>query len=119
MLLIREDLRKMVVKNGQRLREADTMLPTVRTFLSTIPREPDRHLSVHQALILTGLKASVLNIAVRLVRRRPLYRKGEKTVFNIAKNRFRLIAFVSFRTGIVYIKEILSHKEYDKGRWKQ
>ena len=44
---------------------------------------------------------------------------GEKTVFNIAKNRFRLIAFVSFRTGIVYIKEILSHKEYDKGRWKQ
>jgi mRNA interferase HigB len=44
---------------------------------------------------------------------------GEKTVFNIAKNRYRLIAFISFRAQIVYIKEILSHKEYDKGTWKQ
>ena len=40
---------------------------------------------------------------------------GEKTVFNIAKNRYRLIAFISFRTQIVYIKEILAHRDYDKG----
>lgn len=44
---------------------------------------------------------------------------GAKTVFNIAKNRYRLIAFISFRAGIVFIKEILSHRQYDKERWKQ
>ena len=44
---------------------------------------------------------------------------GERTVFNIAKNLYRLIAFIALRSGIVYIKEILSHKEYDKGQWKQ
>lgn len=43
---------------------------------------------------------------------------GEKTVFNIAKNRYRLIAFVAFQTGIVYVKDILTHKDYDKGNWK-
>lgn len=44
---------------------------------------------------------------------------GEKTVFNIAKNRFRLIAYIAFRSGIVYIKQILTHGDYDKGQWKQ
>jgi mRNA interferase HigB len=44
---------------------------------------------------------------------------GEKTVFNIANNRYRMIVFIAFRTQIVYIKQILSHKEYDKGKWKQ
>jgi len=43
---------------------------------------------------------------------------GEKTVFDIANNRYRLIAFISFRRQIVFIKEILSHKDYDKGQWK-
>jgi len=43
---------------------------------------------------------------------------GEKTVFNIANNRYRLIAFISLRTAIVFIKEILSHKQYDKEHWK-
>ncbi len=44
---------------------------------------------------------------------------GEKTVFNVANNRYRLVAFISFRTQILYVKHILSHKEYDKGNWKQ
>jgi mRNA interferase HigB len=44
---------------------------------------------------------------------------GDKTVFNIANNRYRLIAFVAFRTRIAYIKHILTHAEYDKGNWKQ
>jgi mRNA interferase HigB len=46
-------------------------------------------------------------------------RAGERTVFNIAKNRYRLIAYINFAAQIVYIKEILSHKEYNKGQWKQ
>lgn len=44
---------------------------------------------------------------------------GDKTVFNIANNRYRLVAYLSFRTQIVYIKHILTHREYDKGQWKQ
>ena len=44
---------------------------------------------------------------------------GERTVFNIAKNRYRLIAYINFSARIVYIKEILSHRDYSKGQWKQ
>jgi mRNA interferase HigB len=44
---------------------------------------------------------------------------GEKTVFNIANNRYRLIAFINFRAQILFVKQILAHSEYDKGRWKQ
>lgn len=40
---------------------------------------------------------------------------GERTVFNISKNRYRLVAFINFQAGILYIKEILPHKDYDKG----
>ena len=49
---------------------------------------------------------------------------GEKTVFNIAQNRYRLIAYISFHMQVVYImqvvsiKAILTHKEYNKGAWK-
>lgn len=44
---------------------------------------------------------------------------GEKTVFNIARNRYRLIAFISFRTQALYVKAILTHKQYDKGESKK
>ncbi len=43
----------------------------------------------------------------------------DKTVFDIAQNRYRLIAFISFGRQAVYIKAILSHKAYDKGEWKK
>ncbi len=40
---------------------------------------------------------------------------GERTVFNIANNRYSLIAFINFLTGILYIKEILPHKDLRHG----
>lgn len=40
---------------------------------------------------------------------------GEKTVFDIAQNRYRLITFISFRRQAVYVRAILSRKHYDKG----
>src|SRR5258707_15722159 len=43
---------------------------------------------------------------------------GDKTVFNIGGNKFRLIAYVHYRRQIVYIKQVLTHAEYDKGDWK-
>jgi mRNA interferase HigB len=41
------------------------------------------------------------------------------TVFNIGGNKFRLIAFVHYGLGIVYIKHILTHEEYEQGAWKK
>ena len=43
----------------------------------------------------------------------------ELTVFDIGGNKYRLIAFVHYRRRFVYIKRILTHREYDKGAWKQ
>ena len=44
---------------------------------------------------------------------------GEFTVFNVGGNKYRIIAFIHYRQGAVYIKYILTHKEYSKGDWKQ
>lgn len=44
---------------------------------------------------------------------------GGFTVFNIAGNKYRLIAVIQYRWSIVYIRQILTHAEYDKGKWKQ
>jgi len=44
---------------------------------------------------------------------------GDKIVFNVKGNRYRLIVGVNYETGIVYIKHLLTHAEYDKGKWKE
>jgi mRNA interferase HigB len=44
---------------------------------------------------------------------------GNKTVFNIGGNKYRLIASIHFNRKKVYIRRILTHVEYDKGDWKQ
>ena len=41
------------------------------------------------------------------------------TVFNIGGNKYRLIASIHFNRGKVYIRHVLTHAEYDKGRWKK
>lgn len=40
-------------------------------------------------------------------------------VFNIAHNRYRLIAAVHYNTKIVYALAVLTHKDYDRGAWKE
>jgi mRNA interferase HigB len=42
---------------------------------------------------------------------------GGEVVFNIARNRYRLIAWVAYGARKVFIKDILTHKEYDKEKW--
>jgi mRNA interferase HigB len=44
---------------------------------------------------------------------------GDLTVFNVGGNKYRLIAFVHYIRQIVYIKDILTHEEYDQGEWKR
>jgi mRNA interferase HigB len=43
---------------------------------------------------------------------------GEWVVFDIGGNKFRLIAYIRFEKQIVYIKAVLTHRDYDKGAWK-
>ena len=43
---------------------------------------------------------------------------GRRTVFNIHGNDYRLIARVNYKTNRVFILDILTHAEYDKGDWK-
>jgi len=43
---------------------------------------------------------------------------GERYVFNIGGNKYRLIAAIAFAPQLVWIKAVLTHSEYDKGGWK-
>ncbi|MEX0614122.1 MAG: type II toxin-antitoxin system HigB family toxin [Pirellulales bacterium] len=40
------------------------------------------------------------------------------TVCNIAGNKYRLVAPIQFNRGKVYIRHVLTHREYDDGAWK-
>jgi mRNA interferase HigB len=44
---------------------------------------------------------------------------GEFVVFNIGGNKYRLIAAVHFNRRKVYVRHVLTHAEYDKGKWKE
>lgn len=39
-------------------------------------------------------------------------------IFNIAGNKYRLISSIHFNRGRIYIRDILTHKEYDREGWK-
>ncbi len=40
------------------------------------------------------------------------------TIFNINGNNIRLIAAIHYNSQMVFIRYILTHAEYDKGKWK-
>lgn len=39
-------------------------------------------------------------------------------VFNIGGNNYRLIVYVDYQKGIIFIRHFLTHAEYDKDKWK-
>ena len=43
---------------------------------------------------------------------------GDKIVFNIGGNKYRLIAAIHFNRQKVYVLYVLTHEEYHRGRWK-
>ncbi len=43
---------------------------------------------------------------------------GNCKIFNIGGNNYRLITKINFLRKIVYIRNILTHAEYDKNKWK-
>jgi mRNA interferase HigB len=44
---------------------------------------------------------------------------GRRTVFNIAGNKYRLIARINYETQRVFVLYLLTHAEYDQGVWLQ
>lgn len=46
--------------------------------------------------------------------------KVEKlTIFNIGGNKVRLVAAIHYNRKKVYIRAVLTHGEYDTGKWKE
>jgi mRNA interferase HigB len=43
---------------------------------------------------------------------------GPVFVFNIGGNKFRLVAGLSFQARRLWVKAVLTHREYDKEKWK-
>jgi len=41
------------------------------------------------------------------------------TIFNIGGNKYRLIAIVDYGLGLASIVDVLTHEEYDRGRWRK
>jgi mRNA interferase HigB len=43
---------------------------------------------------------------------------GSLYVFDVGGNKLRLIASIHFNRQKLYIRHILTHKEYDEGKWR-
>ncbi len=43
---------------------------------------------------------------------------GERFVFNIGGNKFRLVAGIDFHRRLLWVKSVLTHRDYDKGDWR-
>lgn len=44
---------------------------------------------------------------------------GKLTVFNVGGNKVRLIAAIHYNRRKVYIRAVLTHKDYDAEKWKE
>lgn len=43
---------------------------------------------------------------------------GRFTIFNIGGNKYRLIVDIKYGWGRIFVRRVLTHPEYDKGKWK-
>jgi predicted nucleic acid-binding protein len=41
------------------------------------------------------------------------------TVFNVGGNKYRVIVTMKYRWQMVYVRHVLTHQEYDLGKWKR
>ncbi len=44
---------------------------------------------------------------------------GTCVVFNIGGNEYRLIAWVRYRSQTVFVKKVMTHREYDRTNWQR
>jgi len=43
---------------------------------------------------------------------------GSLVIFNIGGNNWRLVAAIHYNTHKIFIRHILTHDQYDEGKWK-
>ena len=43
---------------------------------------------------------------------------GDKVVFDVGGNKYRLVAVIHFNRLKIYVRCVLTHHEYDKGGWE-
>jgi mRNA interferase HigB len=39
-------------------------------------------------------------------------------IFNISGNKYRLVAKIEYKLGIVYVGKVMTHAEYSRDKWK-
>jgi mRNA interferase HigB len=44
---------------------------------------------------------------------------GECVVFNVGGNKFRLVTKINYLSHCVFIRAVLTHREYDEGKWEK
>jgi len=44
---------------------------------------------------------------------------GKWVVFNVGGNKYRLITSVHFNRSKLYVRDVLTHREYDEEKWKK
>jgi mRNA interferase HigB len=44
---------------------------------------------------------------------------GKFTVFKVGGNKYRLIVAIHYNRNKVYIRHLLTHAEYSRGRWRE
>ncbi|WP_199303867.1 type II toxin-antitoxin system HigB family toxin [Nodosilinea sp. FACHB-131] len=78
---------------------------------------------IHALLLLSGTGSSKRITFANFAELRRLIpsadQVGKLTVFNIGGNKARLVAAIHYNRSKVYIRAILTHAEYDEGRWKE
>lgn len=43
---------------------------------------------------------------------------GKCLVFNVGGNKYRIVTKITFKSGTVFMRFVLTHREYDKDKWK-
>ena len=90
-------------------------LKRIRDFLAV---HSDAESSI-SAWYKTAKKASWQNLAEIKQVYPSADRVGRHTVFNMRGNKYRLIARIVYRSQTLFIVAILTHEEYDLGKWKE
>lgn len=44
---------------------------------------------------------------------------GNKVIFDVGGNKFRLIAVIDYERHKLFVRHVLTHKEYETGNWKK
>jgi mRNA interferase HigB len=44
---------------------------------------------------------------------------GRYVVFNIGGNKYRLVARIVYRSQTLFVVAVMTHEEYDLGKWKE